>query len=580
MRPAVLQSSDILRLMIKRILLFLALASSALAGPGVITGGAVPASQVSFTPTGTSSTATTQDAINRAKAVNVQTDFGAKGDGSTDDQAAINSAAVAAIAQHRNLYIPGSATPYKISAEIAIGIGASGLTIFGDGADVSILNQVTAGSHGIHFLTTGSVYENIHVQGIQIQGPGIGTSTADGILCESQIGGVSERFLFDQVWINGFAVGFRGTNLASFTWDVCDISNSAVNFYVDGTASQNNTVRGTLIGGENTGSVTGMHLSGGNGWILDNIETGGTFMTQGFIFDGADAITIRGGTSDVFITSGYFIDHRYSAKKLSVINHTFNQMAGSGATGIQVGGGAYLFTLNNSNALSTGLYAQVSGGSIVSSQEGNNFIGPTITAQAQTYQVVSEQGNWDTALGPQGIHFKSTNGNNDFLNTFDFIGNDWYVAYSRSAGLGPWSPPMYLDASGNHLVLGDDTHGLHNYNPKTLATATVNVVGSIRIGGAQGATSGGSSTSGATYTGTKITNIRHGISGAMTSGTVTVSDIGCTANTRYFFTAHTLGTVTFPSAFYASTRTSGTSIVITASQITDTSTVDWEAIEP
>lgn len=80
--------------------------------------------------------------------------------------------------------------------------------------------------------------------------------------------------------------------------------------------------------------------------------------------------------------------------------------------------------------------------------------------------------------------------------------------------------------------------------------------------------------------GTSFTNLRHGISGAMTGGTVTVTDAGATANTRYFFTTHTLGTVVVCSTFYASTRTPGVSFAITANQPTDTSTVDWLAIEP
>lgn len=80
--------------------------------------------------------------------------------------------------------------------------------------------------------------------------------------------------------------------------------------------------------------------------------------------------------------------------------------------------------------------------------------------------------------------------------------------------------------------------------------------------------------------GTGITNIRHGISSAMTGGAVTVSDAGATANTRYFLTAHTLGVVTIPSTYYVSARSAGVSFTITASVATDTSTIDWLAIEP
>lgn len=80
-------------------------------------------------------------------------------------------------------------------------------------------------------------------------------------------------------------------------------------------------------------------------------------------------------------------------------------------------------------------------------------------------------------------------------------------------------------------------------------------------------------------TGTAIKNIRHGISGAMVLGAVTVTDTGCTANTRYFFAAHTLGTISIPGGYYASTRNASTSFVITSSQATETSTIDWIAIE-
>lgn len=80
--------------------------------------------------------------------------------------------------------------------------------------------------------------------------------------------------------------------------------------------------------------------------------------------------------------------------------------------------------------------------------------------------------------------------------------------------------------------------------------------------------------------GTAFTNIRHGISGAMVLGAVTVTDTACTANTRYFFSAHTLGTISIPGGYYASTRNAGTSFVITSSQATETSTIDWVAVEP
>lgn len=83
-----------------------------------------------------------------------------------------------------------------------------------------------------------------------------------------------------------------------------------------------------------------------------------------------------------------------------------------------------------------------------------------------------------------------------------------------------------------------------------------------------------------TSTGTAIMSIRHGISGAMTAGAVTVTDTGATANTRYGGTPHTLGTVAVPAMAYASSRSAGASFVWTSSAPTDTSTWDWWAFEP
>lgn len=96
-----------------------------------------------------------------------------------------------------------------------------------------------------------------------------------------------------------------------------------------------------------------------------------------------------------------------------------------------------------------------------------------------------------------------------------------------------------------------------------VAAGNTNLGGTVTVGG-----------------GTSVKNIRHGISGALTAGTVTVTDTGATANTRYFFTPHTLGTVSVPTDVYASSRSAGASFVLTSANITDTSTYDWLAIEP
>jgi hypothetical protein len=101
---------------------------------------------------------------------------------------------------------------------------------------------------------------------------------------------------------------------------------------------------------------------------------------------------------------------------------------------------------------------------------------------------------------------------------------------------------------------------------------------SLGFPGIGGSGQSGSSSSTSIGGGPAITSFRFGTSGAMTGGTVTVADTATTATSRYVFSTHALGTITAPAAYMTTTRTAGTSFVITSSQATDTSTVDYIAI--
>jgi hypothetical protein len=62
---------------------------------------------------------------------------------------------------------------------------------------------------------------------------------------------------------------------------------------------------------------------------------------------------------------------------------------------------------------------------------------------------------------------------------------------------------------------------------------------------------------------------------ALVGGTATVATTAVTANSMIHLTSQALGTVTVPSALAVTAKTAGTSFVITASQVTDTSTIAW-----
>ncbi len=66
----------------------------------------------------------------------------------------------------------------------------------------------------------------------------------------------------------------------------------------------------------------------------------------------------------------------------------------------------------------------------------------------------------------------------------------------------------------------------------------------------------------------------------LVAGTATVANTSVTANSRIFLTAQVLGTVSAASGYAVTARTPGTSFTITASVVTDTSTIAYEIFEP
>jgi hypothetical protein len=73
-------------------------------------------------------------------------------------------------------------------------------------------------------------------------------------------------------------------------------------------------------------------------------------------------------------------------------------------------------------------------------------------------------------------------------------------------------------------------------------------------------------------------NAKQGVSSAMVAGTVTVANTAITASSRLLLTRQAGGTN--PGAVYESTRTAGTSFVITSTNASDTGTVAYQIFEP
>jgi parallel beta-helix repeat protein len=117
--------------------------------------GAVDASQVSYTPAGVGAVTTNVQAKLR-QYVSVK-DFGAVGDGTTDDTAAIQAALTAVAATEGAIYIPTG--QYLVSSSLII--GGVGVSVFGDGAGsvikvnapVTVFSSIDYGNHTFRDFT-------------------------------------------------------------------------------------------------------------------------------------------------------------------------------------------------------------------------------------------------------------------------------------------------------------------------------------------------------------------------------------------------------------------------------------------
>ena len=97
-----------------------------------------------------------------ATLVNVR-DFGAMGDGVTDDAAAFAAAILAAQTRASPVYVPASATPYVVAAALTL----DGVVLVGEGAGSTLKLAASTGS-ALRLMGTGS-----RLSGLRLLGPGV-----------------------------------------------------------------------------------------------------------------------------------------------------------------------------------------------------------------------------------------------------------------------------------------------------------------------------------------------------------------------------------------------------------------------
>jgi hypothetical protein len=131
--------------------------------PAVFGAGALPASGDASGALVTASGGTTARALGEhlAAMVNVR-DFGALGDGITDDSAAFAAAVAAAQGRAARVYVPSSATPFLFGATLVL----DGVTMIGDGAGSTLRVGLPSGA-GVQLAGSGA-----GLIGLRVLGPG------------------------------------------------------------------------------------------------------------------------------------------------------------------------------------------------------------------------------------------------------------------------------------------------------------------------------------------------------------------------------------------------------------------------
>lgn len=267
---------------------------------------AVGAESVSFLQAGTGAVARTAQAKMR-EVVSVK-DFGAVGDGVTDDTAAIQAAIDAAISLRKAVYFPrtslGTLGLYRITSALTI---SAGIRIYGEGNNYS--GVLCDGCSGFR-INAGVNYVTIESMAI-LQATRYSTTPNSHRAIET-LGTTGSRN-FWHIYRDLFIDGFQWAFYVPFTWST--VFNSVVSVYGFGGInspgqSVNNFVTNCSLGGSKAAGSTGIYIGDGvtptEGWMIQDslladfaVGVYGTY---------ANNCHVRGCIIDFFQQRGVFLE--------------------------------------------------------------------------------------------------------------------------------------------------------------------------------------------------------------------------------------------------------------------------------
>jgi hypothetical protein len=333
-------------------------------------------------------------------------DFGAVGNGITDDTAAIQAAINSLSTTGGKVYLP--ANTYKITAPLTN--TKSGVSLFGDGSAATIISNSQTGD-AIVFGNGTDELTQCQITGIKIQGSATSGRGFYGKIFGSQC-------TLNDVYINSGSVGIQ--------LDSCYVS-KYYNVWVRNTVSHgifvnNISHNATFIGCK-------VQLAGGNGMVIQGsynvLVTGSNFE-----FNQINQIAVGNGCAGVDIADNYFE---------GLMPYT------SGNAGVYVSTGANVTAVKNNffdatqtgvaGTDGTGTYLKVDGGVRVEYKK-NSFVS---IASTQHHVIFLSNANLCAATEiPQGAVYSNASSNSRvFVDVGDEIGVSAYntatVTYVNSA---------------------------------------------------------------------------------------------------------------------------------------------------
>lgn len=267
-------------------------------------------------------------------------DFGAVGDGSTDDTAAFNSAI--AVASGGRLVIPKAT--YKIDGQIAIGI--SNVEIVGIG--YPILKQYDTNSYT---FVSGTNITDVHIRGIAFSSTTTTGGSGSAIQFNISNGSPSnKRIKISECYfgaaLNMIGIGCGAVEDLSIINNVFDMGTECQHgLYL--TDSVNVQIRGNRMTGPGASSPTFPSSSG-----IKLVGCYSAFVDGNYIYSWRD--------------NGIYVDHQSGTLyplRTVISNNIINTITKAGGTGIAVGNATDTVIANNHivSALSVGINAQSDG---------------------------------------------------------------------------------------------------------------------------------------------------------------------------------------------------------------------------